>query len=127
MDHTDVKGTWIYGPPGTGKSHKARADYPDAYLKAQNKWWDGYTGQSAVILDDLDHDALGHHLKIWLDKYACTGEIKGSTVPLQHTAMIITSNYSIEDLFKDPVMAAAIRRRCKVIHMDNPFSENRTK
>jgi len=34
MDHTDVKGTWIYGPPGTGKSHKARADHPDAYLKA---------------------------------------------------------------------------------------------
>jgi hypothetical protein len=30
--------------------------------------------------------------------------------------MIITSNYAIEDLFKDPIMAAAIRRRCKVTH-----------
>jgi len=41
-DFTTVKGLWYWGPPGTGKSHKARADNPGAFLKSQNKWWDGY-------------------------------------------------------------------------------------
>jgi hypothetical protein len=105
---TDVRGTWIYGPPGTGKSRFARADYgDDIYLKAQNKWWEGYTGQQTVILDDMDNDALGHHLKIWTDRYACTGEVKGGTINLQHRKFIVTSNFSIDELFEKPQIAAA--------------------
>lgn len=111
-----VRGQWLYGPPGTGKSHTARERFPDAYIKAQNKWWDGYDGQKAVILDDLDTNTLGHYLKIWTDKYPCTGEIKKGTVPLMHEHFVVTSNKSIEELFEDKVMAEAIRRRCYVHH-----------
>jgi len=42
--HDSVRGVWYYGAPGTGKSLKARTDHPDAFIKAQNKWFDGYTG-----------------------------------------------------------------------------------
>jgi hypothetical protein len=83
-------------------------------MKGQNKWWDGYQGQATVILDDMDTDCLGHLLKIWSDKYSCTGEVKGGTVPLMHTKFIVTSNYRIEELFKDPIMAAALKRRFRV-------------
>lgn len=115
---TDVRGTWIYGPPGTGKSRSARADYgDDIYLKAQNKWWDGYTGQQTVILDDMDNDALGHHLKIWTDRYACTGEVKGGTINLQHRKFIVTSNFSIDELFEKPQIAQALKRRFTVVHL----------
>lgn len=71
------RGVWIHGPSRTGKSTYARATYPDAYDKIQNKWFDGYAGQKAIILDDLDTDVLGHHLKRWMDVHACNGEVKG--------------------------------------------------
>lgn len=82
-----VRGVWIVGEPGLGKSHYARSRYgDDIYLKAFNKWWDGYSGQSVVILDDLDRSGqcLGHLLKIWSDKYACDGEVKGGRVGTRH-------------------------------------------
>lgn len=116
-NHATVRGVWIYGPPGTGKSHSARHFDPDAYLKPQNKWWDGYSGQATVILDDLDTNVLGHYLKIWSDRWACTGETKGGTVQLRHKLFVVTSNYSIEELFgSDNNLCAAIARRFKVVH-----------
>ena len=44
---------WHYGPTGTGKSHTVRGQYPDAYIKGNNIWWDGYQGQSVVIIEEM--------------------------------------------------------------------------
>lgn len=115
-NHDSTRGIWIWGPPGTGKSHTAREYDPEAFLKPQSKWWDGYQGEPTVILDDLDTDVLGHYLKIWADKYACTGETKGGTIHLRHKTFIVTSNYSPSELFKDDQMREAIERRFDVYH-----------
>jgi hypothetical protein len=104
----------------------AREQYPNPYLKAQNKWWDGYEGQEVALLEDLDTDCLGHYIKIWADRYACTGEVKGGTVPLQFKTFVITSNYTPEQLFiKDPTMAAAVRRRFTFTHLLDPFNSQK--
>lgn len=119
VDAEDVRGIWIWGGPGTGKSHHARHAFGDSiYLKAQNKWFDGYAGEKIIILDDLDTPLLSHHLKIWADRYACKAEVKQSTVWLHHTHFIVTSNFSIEQLFADSPEETkeAIKRRFKVIH-----------
>ncbi len=60
----------------------------------------------------MDSNVLGHLLKIWSDRYPCTGETKGGTVQLSHDKFIVTSNYSIEALWPDDHdMRAAIERR----------------
>ena len=113
--HTDVRGEWYVGAPGTGKSHKARTENPGAYIKAQNKWWDGYDGEDVVILDDMDDACLKHYLKIWTDKWSCKGETKGGHVQLRHTKFIVTSNFTIDQLFgENAEICDAIKRRFRV-------------
>ena len=99
---------WIVGQPGTGKSRFCFA-MQDAFEKPQNKWWDGYRGESIVIIDDLDTDALGHYLKRWADRYPVKGEVKNGTVNLSYRRLFVTSNHTIESLFeKHPGMIAPL-------------------
>lgn len=126
-DLPNVCGIWIYGPPGTGKSHAARNNYGDFYLKETNKWWDSYRNQPTVIIDEVELDSskyIGHYLKKWADKYAFDAEVKGSKLIIRPERIIVTSNYSIEEVFNDDrTMCEAIKRRFTVIHMEKPYKD----
>lgn len=114
--HGSPPNLWIYGPTGTGKSKKVWDEYPQAYRKMCNKWWDGYNDQEVVVLEDigLTHEYLGDHLKIWADRFPFRAEMKGRTVMLRPQRLVITSNYHPEELWKDPSVLNPILRRFEV-------------
>nr|ALE29688.1 replication associated protein [Dragonfly larvae associated circular virus-3] len=129
-----VCGLWLYGAAGTGKSRYAQEQFPEDYMKMTNKWWDGYQGQDVVVMDDMDpdHACLRHHLKRWADRYPFIGETKGGAISIRPKKFVVTSQYSIEDMFKnrdgtlDVETVAAIRRRFEVkrfgVNAFNPYN-----
>ncbi len=110
------KGIWIHGPTGAGKTTAALQRYPGCFRKPPTKWWDGYEGQEVVLLDDLRKENakfIVYYLTQWMDKHAPpAGEVKGGNMPLPFKWFVVTSQWSIEEIFDEPRDRDAIQRRC---------------
>jgi len=109
----DVCGIWVHGESGCGKTRAVLAQFPECYIKPRNNWWDGYQREPVVLVDDLDifDRVLGGKLKHWADFAPFIAESKGSSIRIRPERLIVTSQYSIEEIWEDQPTRDALNRR----------------
>lgn len=96
----DTPNLWIWGEPGVSKSRPWQE--AGAYAKPPNKWWTGYDSHDIVLVEDIDpsHHGMGYTLKIWGDRYPFRVCVHHSMIIVRPKRIIITSNYSMEEVFE---------------------------
>lgn len=95
---------WFYGETGAGKSRAAidSVTNGDFWISGRNlKWFDGYYGQSDVIIDDFRKDfCTFHELLRLLDIYPMRVETKGSSCMWIPKRIYITSCFHPEEVYE---------------------------
>lgn len=117
---TKIQIHWYYGCSGTGKT-KQVLDQCEPFIPLSFKWWDGYSGQDAVLLDDLRPGwCTPEQLLRLLDpyRYQYRVEIKGGSRAMIATKIFVTTPWHPRDFWKDvnedPVQL--LRRLDKLVH-----------
>lgn len=119
----DVKCFWIHGPTGTGKSHCVETNFPNCYKKQMDdlKWFDLYNDEDVIYLEDMDKYQVkwGGMLKRLADRWPMLASIKGSMKYIRPSIVIVTSNYTPEEIWNDVGTLDPLLRRFKVILKEN--------
>lgn len=100
---TKVEVYWYYGNTGTGKTKRV-LDQCSPFIPLSFKWWEGYQGQDAVLLDDLRPGWCSpEQLLRLLDpyRYQYRVEVKGGSRPLIATKIYVTTPWHPEDFWQD--------------------------
>lgn len=106
---------WIHGTTGTGKSHAVETRFPGCYKKCMDdlKWFDGYCGEEAIYLEDIDKYQVkwGGVLKRLADRWPMQASVKGSMAYIRPKFVLVTSNYRIDEIWSDPQTVEPLQRR----------------
>ena len=123
----------LWGAPGLGKTTLAYTYDSDLYRlclpsRGSHIWWDGYTGQDCVLLDDFYGQVPITMMLNILDGWPLRLSTKGSFTYADYTKVIVTSNVSPDEWYNcflptgerkipEDVYAAFQRRLTKVINV----------
>lgn len=111
-----------WGEAGTGKSRRAWEEASfDAYPKDPcSKFWDGYSGQKHVVIDEFRGDINLAHFLRWLDRYPVTVDVKFGATCLKAEKIWITSNVDPRDWYPNANSASVdgLLRRMSITHFN---------
>jgi hypothetical protein len=119
------KAKLFVGVTGSGKSWRAWQEAgKDAYSKiSTTKFWDGYKGQTNVVIDEFYGQIGLSHILTWLDNYPVVIETKGGAMPLQAECYWITSNIPVDKWY--PLASSdqlqALKRRLEIVEFNQAF------
>jgi len=101
-----TKVMWYSGSTGTGKTRLAHLLTKGNAWVAPDisfQWFDGYSGQESVIVDDIGPSEGQHPPRnVWLrmtDRYPMQVPVKGGFVDWVPKRIFVTSNFTPEDVF----------------------------
>lgn len=121
--NTKIDVFWYYGCTGLGKTKKVldQTENLKLFSPISFKWWDGYEGQDAVLLDDLRPDwCKPCELLKLLDNYRFNYrvETKGSSRCLLATKIYVTCPWHPEDFWRDSTEdpKQLLRRITELVH-----------
>lgn len=121
----ELEHEWLHGISGAGKSSRARRENPNLYLKDVDgdtaKWWDMYDGEEVVLIEDLSpfNRSLTDALKKWSDRYPFKAQVKGGYMQIRPRKIVVTSQYTIDQIWEDAETRAALHRRFIEIEVDS--------
>ena len=101
---------WRYGLAGTGKTRYCIEKHPSHYVKDGTPWWDNYTQQEAIIIDDFDNSIPYRTLLRILDRYVYQGQVKGSYVQINSPFIYITCEHPPEYYWQGNELQQVMRR-----------------
>lgn len=94
----DVRVIVCCGATGAGKSHYAwnfaEGDMSKVYKLFHKKpvWFDGYSGEPVLFIDEWEHEPTPEHLKEICDVWPYSAPIKGGSAIARWTTVIIATN-----------------------------------
>jgi len=97
-----IKCVLVTGNARTGKTmfteHLALSHGGGYYRHSLGGFWDGYRGESVVILEDFRGSSLSFgDFKRIVDRYAVRVHIKGTSCQMAATVFYITTNFEVKD------------------------------
>lgn len=98
-----TQGYWYYGPTGAGKSYIAFEGFnikTHYVVPDDNGWWDGYTQQPTVILNEFRGEMPYRKLLDLVDEYHVTVNRRNrEPIPFTSEKLIITSSLPPSEVF----------------------------
>lgn len=105
---------YLWGSTGVGKTRFAFTHHETIYIKDGTIWWDGYTQQEAIVIDDFDGRWPIRDLLRLLDRYPYMGQIKGGYININSPYIYITCDQNIEAHY-DKYLREQLMRRIEYI------------